>query len=163
MTITHRLKKSHNNVDDLFCIFIDYIDVCVYSVVTITANNEFLIELRDALIIDSHFHQIYEKLQTQMIEDSKNLIYHSYRLNFNFKLFYLINHSNLNRVCISASMKRRVMKYAYDNHIHDDFHKIIDCFKQTTHFFKMRIKINRYIENCSTCQLSKSIKKSFYE
>ena len=98
-----------------------------------------------------------------MIEDSKNSMYHSYRLNFDFELLYLINHSNSNRVCISASMKRRVMKYAHDNHVHDDFHKIINRLKQTTHFFKMRVKINRYIESCSTCQLSKSIKKSFYE
>ena len=62
MTITHRLEKNHNNVDNLLRIFIDHIDVCVYSVATITINNKFLIKLRNALIIDSHFHQIYEKL-----------------------------------------------------------------------------------------------------
>ena len=163
MTIIYRSEKSHNNVDNLFRIFIDYIDVCAYSVATITTNNEFLIEFRDALIINSHFHQIYEKLQAQMIEDSKNSMYHSYRLNLDFEFLYLINHLNSNRVCILASMKRRVMKYAHDNHAYDDFYKIIDCFKQTTHFFKMQVKINRYIESCSTCQLSKSIKKSFYE
>ena len=98
-----------------------------------------------------------------MIEDSKNSMYHSYRLNFDFEFLYLINHSNLNRVCISASMKRRVIKYAHDNHVYDDFYKIINRFKQTTHFFKMRVKINCYIESCSTCQLLKSIKKSFYK
>ena len=98
-----------------------------------------------------------------MIEDSKNSMYHSYRFNFNSELFYLINQLNSNRICISASMKRRVIKYAHDNHAYDDFYKIIDRFKQTTSFSKMRIKINRYIKNYSTCQLLKSIKKSFYE
>ena len=62
MMIIYRLKKSYNNINNLSRIFIDYINVCVYSVVTITINNEFLIKLRNALIIDSHFHQIYEKL-----------------------------------------------------------------------------------------------------
>ena len=61
MTIIYRSEKSHNNVDDLSRIFIDYIDICVYSVITIITSNEFLIELKNALIIDLHFHQIYEK------------------------------------------------------------------------------------------------------
>ena len=81
MMITYRSEKNYkfyNNVDDSSRISIDYIDICVYSVSTITINNEFLIKLRKALIINSHFHQIYEKLQTQMIENSKNLIYHLY-------------------------------------------------------------------------------------
>ena len=98
-----------------------------------------------------------------MIEDSKNSMYYSYRFNLNSELFYLINHFNSNRICISASMKRCVIKYAHDNHAYDNSHKIIDCFKQTTHFFKMRVKINRYIKNYSTCQLLKLIKRSFYE
>ena len=98
-----------------------------------------------------------------MIEDLKNSMYHSYRLNFDSELFYLINHFNSNRICISANMKRHVINYAHDNYAYDDFHKIINRFKQTIHFFKMQIKINRYIKSCSTCQLLKSIKKSFYE
>ena len=98
-----------------------------------------------------------------MIEDSKNLMYYLYRFNLDSELLYLINHFNSNRICISASIKRCVIKYAHDNHVYNDFHKIINRFKQTTHFFKMRIKINRYIESCSTCQLSNLIKKSFYE
>ena len=64
MNIIYKLEKSHNNVDDLSRIFINYINAYVYSIIIITANNEFLIEFKNALIIDFHFHQIYEKLQT---------------------------------------------------------------------------------------------------
>ena len=64
-----------------------------------------------------------------MIEDSKNLIYYLYRLNFDSELLYLINHFNSNCICISASIKRCVIKYAHDNHVHDNFYKIIDRFK----------------------------------
>ena len=56
MTIIHRSEKSHNNVNNLSRILINYIDICAYSVVTITINNEFLIKFKNALIIDSHFH-----------------------------------------------------------------------------------------------------------
>ena len=62
MNIIHKFKKSHNNVDDLSRIFINYIDIYIYSMIIIIASDEFLIELKNALIIDFHFYQIYEKL-----------------------------------------------------------------------------------------------------
>ena len=64
MKIIHKFEKSHNNVDDLSRIFINYIDIYVYSIIIIIANDKFLIELKNALIIDFYFYQIYEKLQT---------------------------------------------------------------------------------------------------
>ena len=56
MNIIYKFEKSHNNVDGLSRIFINYIDAYAYSVITITANDEFLIEFKDVLIIDSHFY-----------------------------------------------------------------------------------------------------------
>ena len=163
MIIIYKFKKSHNNVDDLSRILINYINVYVYSMITIIASDEFLIKFKNALIIDSHFHQIYEKLQTQIVEDSENTTYHAYRINFDFELLYFVNKSNLNRICILANLKKKILKFVYDNYVYENFHRTIDRLRSSTYFFKIRKKVRNYIENCSTCQLSKSNRRFSYE
>ena len=163
MNIVHKFEKSHNNVDDLSRIFINYIDVYVYSMITIIANDKFLIELKNALIIDFHFHQIYKKFQIQIAENSENTTYHSYRINFDFGLLYFVNRSNSNRIYIFASLKKKVFEFVHDNYVHEDFYKTIDWLRSSTYFLKMKKKVRNYIENCSACQLSKLSRKFSYE
>lgn len=55
MIIVHRSRKNHNNANDLFKLSINYTYVNYYLVITITVDDEFLDDLRDALQVDSHF------------------------------------------------------------------------------------------------------------
>ena len=91
------------------------------------------------------------------------MIYHSYRLNKDTELLYFVNKSNSNRICISTNLKKKIFEFVYDNYAHESFYKTIDRLRSSTYCLKMRKKIRSYIKNCSTCQLSKSSRRPFYE
>ena len=168
MKIVHRAKKSHNNVDELSRLLIIYVNAHVYLVITIKVSEKFLDKLKKSLKFDSIFKRIYEKLQQQAqntmndVNDSITM-YQFYRFDIDSDLLYLINRLSFDRVCISAILKRDVMKFAHDNHAHEDIHRILNRIKVSTYFSKMRKKMLIYVESCLVCQLFKSSRKLFYE
>ena len=60
----HHFEKSHQNVDDLFRLFI--YDVQIYSTIILNANEKFYVFIGNFLSIDSHFDKIYNKLKQQI-------------------------------------------------------------------------------------------------
>ncbi len=112
--IVYRLKKNHNNANDLLRLLINYANASCYFVITIVVNKEFFHSFRDALKIDSHFRKIYKKIEKQVKNIAKNfknlnIVYQLYRLNANIELFYLINKLNLDRVYISKLLKKKYL------------------------------------------------------
>lgn len=95
--------------------------------------------------------------------ENSNINYQSYRLNVDTRLLYLINKSNLDRVCILEILKSKMLEFAHDNYAHEDHHRTLDRLKTTCYFFKMKSKIHAYIDDCSIYQLSKSSRKLSYE
>ena len=55
------------------------------------------------------------------------------------------------------------MKFAHDNHAHEDIHRILNRIKASTYFSKMRKKILVYVESCLVYQLFKFNRKSLYK
>ena len=168
MKIVHRVKKSHNNVDELSRLLIIYVHAYTYLVATIKISEKFLDKLKKSLKSNSIFKRIYEKLQQQIqniINDVNDSItmYQFYKFDIDSDLLYLINRLNFDRVCISIVLKRDVMKFVHDNHTHENIHRILNRIKISTYFSKMRKKILVYVENCFVCQLFKFNRKSFYE
>ena len=168
MKIVHRARKSHNNVDELSRLLIIYVHVHAYFVATIKTSEKFLDKLKKSLKSNSIFKRIYEKLQQQtqnIMNDVNDLItmYQSYRLDIDNDLLYLINRLSFDWVCISIVLKRNVMKFAHDNHAHEDIHRILNRIKVSTYFSKMRKKMLIYVESCLVCQLFKFSRKSLYE
>ena len=77
MKIIHRFEKSHQNVDELFRLFI--YDVEIYSTIILSANEKFHAFIRNSLSIDSHFDKIYNKLKQQIKNTiKKRSIYKSF-------------------------------------------------------------------------------------
>ena len=168
MKIVHRARKSHNNVDELSRLLIIYVNAYAYLVVTIEVNEKSLDKFKKFLKFDSIFKRIYEKLQQQTqntINDVNDSItmYQFYRFDIDSDLLYLVNRFNFDRMCILTVLKRNVMKFAHDNHAHEDIHRILNRIKASTYFSKMRKKILIYVESCLVCQLFKFSRKSFYE
>ena len=84
-------------------------------------------------------------------------------MNQNIEFFYFVNKSESNRVCISKSLYKNVFKFAHDNHVHDDIEKSLNRLRQSIYMSKMKNRLKKYIDECSTCQLFKSFKQLFYE
>ena len=168
MKIVHRVKKSHNNVDELSRLLIIYVHAYTYLVATIKISEKFLDKLKKSLKSNSIFKRIYEKLQQQIqniINDVNDSItmYQFYKFDIDSDLLYLINRLNFDRVCISIVLKRDVIKFAHDNHAHEDIHRILNRIKASTYFSKMRKKMLVYVESCLVCQLFKFSRKLSYE
>ena len=163
INIIHKSEKNHNNVDDLSKILINYVKINFYLMTIINVNENFLKEFKNVLAMNFHFHVIYEKLQIQTAKTLKNMIYHSYRLNTNIELLYFINKSNSNCICISANLKKKILKFVYNNYVHESFYKTIDRLRSSAYFFKMRKKVRNYIKNCSIYQFSKSNRRPSYK
>ena len=170
MKIIHRAKKNHNNANDFFKIFIEieiyYVDV--YFIVVLNVNQDFQIIIKKTLSSNSHFERIYDKIRAQIKKTKKNendsqTIYQLYKLNQNIEFFYFVNKSNSNRVCISKSFYKNVFKFTHDNHAHDDIEKSLNRLRQFVYMSKMKNRLKKYIDECSTCQLFKSFKQLFYE
>jgi len=95
--------------------------------------------------------------------ESPNIVYQSYRLNANIELLYLINKLNFNRVCILKLLERKVLKFAHDNYVYDDYYQTLDRLKIACYFLKIRSKIHAYIDKCLVYQLSKSSRRLLYD
>ena len=166
MKIIHRFEKSHQNVDDLFRLFIYNVEI--YSTIILNANEKFYVFIRNFLLIDLHFDKIYNKLKQQIKNTMKKkidsqIVYQLYRLNINLKLFYFVNRFESNRVCISIFLHFRLFQYVHDNHVHDNFNRFLYRFKQSAYIFKLNFFFQTYINDCSVCQLSKFFKKLSYD
>ena len=72
MKIIHRFEKSHQNVDELFRLFIYNVEI--YFTIILSANEKFHVFIRDFLSIDSHFDKIYNKLKQQIKNTMKKKI-----------------------------------------------------------------------------------------
>ena len=79
MKIIHHFKKSHQNVDDLFRLFI--YDVETYFTIILNANKKFYVFIRNFLSIDSHFNKIYNKLKQQIKNTMKKKSIHKSFIN----------------------------------------------------------------------------------
>ena len=95
--------------------------------------------------------------------DDSIIIYQSYKFDIDSDLLYLINRLSLDRVCISTVLKRDVMKFAHDNHAHENIHRTLNRIKVSIYDSKMRKKMLIYVESCLVCQLFKFSRKSLYE
>ena len=74
MKIIHRAEKIHNNANDFFKIFIEieiwYVDV--YFIVVLSADQDFQIIIKKALLSNSHFERIYNKIRVQIKKTKKD-------------------------------------------------------------------------------------------
>ena len=138
------------------------------SIVIITDQNDLLIKIAFELSNDFNFEKIMTKLKNQ-IEAIKNenddfrKKFQFYRLNTNIELFYLKNKFESNRLCISQKSQKRLLKYAHDEHAHDEMHRTYDLLLKSVYISKMKKMITKYVTTCFACQLFKSFRQLLYE
>ena len=67
------------------------------------------------------------------------------------------------RSCISVAMKRNIFRLIHDENQHSKVHRYYDRIINTIYIFRFSRKIKRYIEHCSTCQLTQTKRHRSYE
>ena len=137
-------------------------------IVIIANQSDFLIKIAFELSDDSNFEKIMTKFKNQIeaIKDENNDFqkkFQYYRLNTDTELFYLKNKFESNRLCISQKSQKRLLKYAHNEHAHDDVHRTYDLLLRSVYMPKMKKTIMKYVTTCFACQLFKSSRQLSYE
>ena len=118
MTIIHKSKTQHQNVDDLSKLLCES-DQITFSVNVIFGEKDLLKKIAKKLFIDRIFVKMMKKLNDQ-IEKIKNneknssTKYQVYRLNFETNLLYVKNRSDFDKICIFEKCQKAFFEYGHD-------------------------------------------------
>jgi hypothetical protein len=178
MIIIHRFEKDHLNANELsrlVCIDDDESErkiqknefVISLSVVTNSANSNFLNIVRKTILKNEIFDKIFQKIKKQMQNSEFNednmIKYQSYRLNFESKLLYLIEITNSDRLCILEKLSKNILFHAHDRNAHVEIHRIYDFLRRSAFISEMKKRVKKYVTACSSCQIFKDSTQKSYE
>jgi hypothetical protein len=178
MIIIHKFEKNHLNANELsrlVCIDDDKNErkiqknesVISLSVVTNSANSNFLNIVRKTIFKNEIFDKIFQKIKKQMqnseFNENNMIKYQSYRLNFESKLLYFIEITNSDRLCILEKLSKDILFHAHDRNANVEIHRIYDFLRRSAFISKMRKRVKKYVNACSSCQIFKDSTQKSYE
>jgi hypothetical protein len=178
MIIIHKFEKDHLNADELsrlVCIDDDESErktqknefVISLSVVTNSANSNFLNIVRKTILKNEIFDKIFQKIKKQMQNSEFNednmIKYQSYRLNFESKFLYLIEITNSDRLCILEKLSKDILFHAHDRNAHVEIHRIYNFLRRSAFISEMKKRVKKYVTVCSSCQIFKDSTQKSYE
>ena len=127
---------------------------------TLSATNNRATQTSHSLI-SQLFRDDTIKTTTSLINQSLRDI--RFRLRDDFIYYVSDDNDSKNRLCISASIKKKVFRIAHNLNSYEDFYRIYDRFVNLMFVKHLTKRFRVYIEHCLKCQFHQTKRHSLYE
>ena len=65
-------------------------------------------------------------------------------------------------MCIPETLTYKILEYAYNRHAYGGIYRTYDRLRNVVYFLRMRKGIQKYVDSCPLCQLSKPSRQLLY-
>ena len=157
---TFDIDNYHNSIENISTF--NY----AFQETLITMTSEFRIKLIDEYFKEKSWTKIIKMLKElrkkTSIEEIEND--ESVKTEIEFELHRgLIYHKKNRRLCVSASVEKKIFNLAHDQNQHSGTTRCFHRIKESIFIFRLSKKLRTYIDHCFQCQLNQTKRHKIYE